>query len=79
MQADICTTIAGASHADRYMYNNISLKCFKAVEKLETHFTFNKFLQKIVPFMRQCGKAWQSGTCHRLQYNTARALCMPDN
>jgi len=29
---------------------------------------FNNFFLKIVPFMRYCGKIWQSRTDHRWQY-----------
>ena len=37
-------------------------------ENQNTHFMFNKFLSKIVPFMRQCGKLLYSGAGHRRQY-----------
>jgi len=37
-------------------------------ENRNTHFMFNKFLSKIVPFMRQCGKLLYSGVGHRRQY-----------
>jgi hypothetical protein len=39
---------------------------------------FNNFCQKIVLFMRLCGKIWQSRTGRRRQTSTAHALCMPD-
>jgi len=29
--------------------------------------------------MRQCGNMWYTQTGYRWQYNTAHALCMPDN
>jgi hypothetical protein len=37
----------------------------KDVEKIETHFMFNKYISKIVPFIRQCGKILYSGAGHR--------------
>jgi len=55
----------------------------KTVEKNEnTHTvasTTVSFFLKIVPFMAQCGKIWYSQTVRRWQYNTAHALCMPDD
>jgi hypothetical protein len=38
-----------------------------------THFTFNKFLPKILQFMRKCGKILQRRTGYRRQHNTAHA------
>jgi hypothetical protein len=31
-----------------------------------------------MPFMRSCGKTWYRHTGHKLQCNTAQALCMLD-
>jgi hypothetical protein len=44
-----------------------------------THCMFSNFSQKIVSFMRWCGKIWWSLTVHRRQYSTAHALCKLDN
>jgi hypothetical protein len=46
----------------------------KAVGKIKTHFTFNNFLSKIMPFMRKCRKMLYSWKGHRCQYNTACVL-----
>ena len=46
----------------------------KAVGKIKTHFMFNNFLSKIMPFMRKCRKMLYSWKGHKCQYNTARAL-----
>jgi hypothetical protein len=43
-----------------------------------THFMFNTFFPKIVPFMRQCRKIWRCQTGHKRQY-TEHALCILDN
>jgi len=39
----------------------------------------NFFFLKIVPFMRECGKTWQSRTGHRWQYSRVHALHMLGN
>jgi hypothetical protein len=46
-------------------------------ENQNTHFVFSNLFPKTVLFV--CRKIWYSQTGHRLQYNTARALCMLDN
>jgi len=51
----------------------------KVLEKIK-HFLFNNFFfSKIVPFMRKCGKIWESPASHIRQYKMAHALCMLDN
>jgi len=48
---------------------NVSHK--SCTENQNTHFVFSNFFPpKIVPFMRQCGEVWYSGTGHRWQYGT---------
>ena len=53
---------------------NVSGK--RCTENQNAHSMSNNFLPKIVPFIRRCGKIWQSRTGHRWQYtsNTKRAF-----
>jgi len=60
----------------------------KVVEKIETkssgenqnnHFVFCNFSMKILPFMGQYGKIWQSHIAQSCQYNVVHALYMLDN
>jgi hypothetical protein len=50
----------------------------KVIEKIKTHFLFNNYFPKIVPFMRMW-KIWYNETDHRWQYNAARkdVICLP--
>jgi hypothetical protein len=48
-------------------------------ENENTHFVLIDIFPKIVPVRRCRGKIWYSQTGYRWQYNTAHALCMPDN
>jgi len=49
------------------------------VEEIKTRCMLNDFFPTLLPCMRLCGKIWYKHTCHKWQYNTALALCMPEN
>jgi hypothetical protein len=76
LHEDLCTFMVITRWILSRMRNVSDKSCR---ENQNTHFMFNSFFPKIVPFMRQCGKIWYSRTGHRWQYNTAHALCMLDN
>jgi hypothetical protein len=62
----------GTVHKDRYkLFYHIALKQDvsdrSCSENQNTRFRFNNFLSKIVPFMRECRKIWQSRRGHRWQ------------
>jgi len=55
----------GSVHEDRYTFLIISRSLILTVrnvsdknceKKIKTHFVFNNYFSKILPFMRQCGK-----------------------
>ena len=61
------TRITGALHEDIHTFmiafRRIALKMRKIFqteiwEKIKTHFMFNNFFPKIIPFTRLCGKIW---------------------
>jgi len=52
---------------------NVSHK--SCTESQNTHFMFNNFFPKVVPFMRQCGKTWKNQTGH-IRQNGACAMCV---
>ena len=74
----------GTLHEDRYTFmvisrcillqmRNVSHKSCR--ENYSTHFVFNKFLLKIVPFMRQYGKMWYSNRQVRCD-NITQRMCI---
>jgi len=42
------------------------------VKNIKTHFTFNNFSPKIVPFTRERGKIWYNQTDHTWQYGAEK-------
>jgi len=48
---------------------NVSDKSYR--ENQNTHFIFNNFFSKNVPFMRQCGKILYSRTGHAWQHDAS--------
>jgi hypothetical protein len=76
LHEDLCTFMI-ISRWILVRMRNVSDKICR--ENQNTHFMLNNFFPKIAPFMRKCGKMWQSQTGHRWQHNTAHALCMLDN
>jgi len=86
------TRITGTLHEDQRIFMIISrwflLKIKKkrfqtdVVEKIEIHIfrSITFFLQKIVSFMRQCGKTWQNRKGQRWQNTckTPHAHCILD-
>jgi hypothetical protein len=76
MHDDLCTFLSYPTQflLEREMFHT------KVVEKNQnTHFMLGTFSTKIVTFMRRCGKNTVYPDSRTLQYNTAHALCMPDN
>jgi hypothetical protein len=49
----------------------------RGLEKIKTHFVFNNYFSKIVPFMRKCGKKY-SRAGQAMDGSVAHAHCMLD-
>jgi hypothetical protein len=76
LNEDLCTFLIIASWV---IFGIRTVSDNSCRENQNTNFMFSNPFPRIVPFMRWCENVWYSQTVHRWKYDTAHALCIPDN